>query len=34
MTREAADELIDGALTGNPAAIPALIVGGISAKVT
>jgi hypothetical protein len=34
MTREAADELIDEALTGSPAAIKNLIAGGISAKMT
>jgi len=34
MTRAEADELINGALTGNPAAIKNLIAGGISAKMT
>ena len=34
MTREQADELIDQALTGNPAAIKNLIAGEISAKMT
>ena len=34
MTRAEADELIDVALAGNPAAIKNLIAGGISAKMT
>ena len=34
MTRAEAGELINGALTGNPATIKNLIAGGISAKMT
>ena len=34
MTSEQAGELIDGAMTGSPAAIRNLIAGGISAKMT
>jgi hypothetical protein len=34
MTSEQIDELINGALTGNPAAIKNLIAGGLSAKMT